>query len=98
MGILKKSRTKGSWTPETNSAKRSPTLQRMKMHAAHGVKQKKAVDAEKIQHLPPLLPRESLVQQHKDLRYVEQYVFQVQLFLVVFLHLEQVVKLEIELQ
>lgn len=47
--------------------------------------------------LPALLAREALVQQREHFGHVELHVFQVQLLLSVFLHLEQVVELEIEL-
>ena len=47
--------------------------------------------------LPPLLPREPLVKQREDLGDVELHVLQVQIVLVVLLHLEQVVEFEVEL-
>lgn len=48
--------------------------------------------------LPPLLPGKPFVQQYKDFRHVELDVFQVQVFLIVLLHLEQVVELEVQLK
>jgi hypothetical protein len=48
--------------------------------------------------LPALFARKPLVQQHKHLANVELHVLEIQIFLVIFLHLEQVVELEIELQ
>lgn len=47
---------------------------------------------------PPLLPSKSLVEQCKNFGNIELNVFQVQFVLVVLLHLEQVVKLEVEFQ
>jgi len=47
--------------------------------------------------LPSLLAREALVEQREDLRYIELDVFEIKVFLAVFLHLEKVVELEIEL-
>lgn len=47
---------------------------------------------------PAFLPREALVEQGQDLRHVELHVFQIQVFLIVLLHLEQVVEFEIKLQ
>lgn len=48
--------------------------------------------------LPSLLPSKSLVEQGKNLGNIELNVFQVQFVLVVLLHLEQVVELEVEFQ
>lgn len=48
--------------------------------------------------LPPLLPCEPLVQQRKHFRDVELDVLQVKVFLVVLLHLEQVVQFEVKLK
>jgi hypothetical protein len=51
-----------------------------------------------INVLPALLPCEPLVQQIEHLRDVELDVLKIQIFLVVLLHFEQIVKLEIELE
>jgi hypothetical protein len=48
--------------------------------------------------LPTFLPRESFVQQRQDFCNVELHIFEIEVVLVVFLHLEQVVKLQIELK
>lgn len=48
--------------------------------------------------LPPLLPGKALVEQRKDLGDVELDIFQVKVVLVVLLHLEQIVELEVELE
>lgn len=48
--------------------------------------------------LPPLLAGESLVEKGEHLGHVELDVFEVELVLVVLLHLEQVVELEVQLQ
>ncbi len=48
--------------------------------------------------LPPFLPRKALVEQCQDLGNVELDVFQIQVVLVVLLHLQEVVELEIELE
>lgn len=48
--------------------------------------------------LPALLAREALVQESQDLRHIELHVFKVQIFLAVFLHLQQIVQLQIEFQ
>lgn len=45
--------------------------------------------------LPSLFACESLVQKCKDFRDVELHVFQIKIILVVFLHLKQVVELEV---
>lgn len=44
-------------------------------------------------NLPSLLTCEPLVEQDQDLGHVELHVLQVQIFLVVFLHLEKIVQL-----
>ena len=49
-----------------------------------------------IDHLPALLPREAFVQQRQDLWHVELDIFQVQVILIVLLHLKQIIKLEIQ--
>lgn len=43
--------------------------------------------------LPPLLPRETFVEQGKNLWYIELDVFEVKFILIVFLHLEEVIEL-----
>lgn len=48
--------------------------------------------------LPPLLPREPLVEQREYLGYVELHVLKIEVVLVVLLHLQQIVKLEIQLE
>ena len=48
--------------------------------------------------LPALLPREALVQEGEHLGDVELDVFQVKIVLVVFLHFQQIVELEIQLE
>jgi hypothetical protein len=45
--------------------------------------------------LPSLLPCEALVKKNQDLRNVELDVFEIKVFLVVLLHLEQIVELQI---
>lgn len=47
---------------------------------------------------PSLLPSKPLVEQCKDLGDIKLNVFQVQFVLVIFLHLKQIVKLEIEFE
>jgi hypothetical protein len=62
---------------------------------------KNAHDAERrvaIYYLPPFLPGESLIQKGKNFRHVELDIFEVQLFLSIFLHFQKIVELEIELQ
>lgn len=49
-------------------------------------------------NLPPLLPSKSLVEQCKDFRDVELDVFEIQLVLVILLHLKQIIELEVELE
>ncbi len=48
--------------------------------------------------LPPLLPRKPLVKQRQHLGHVELHVLEVEVVLVVLLHLEQVVQLEVQLE
>lgn len=48
--------------------------------------------------LPSLLSCESFVQKREHLGHIELHILQVEIFLVVFLHLQQVVKLEVELE
>lgn len=48
--------------------------------------------------LPPLFPRKSLVQEGEDFWYVELDILQIKFLLAVFLHLEQVIELEVKLQ
>lgn len=48
--------------------------------------------------LPSLLPGKTLVEKGQDFGHVELDVFEVEFVLVVFLHLEQVVKFEVQLQ
>jgi hypothetical protein len=48
--------------------------------------------------LPAFLPGKALVEQSQDFRDVELHVFQVEVFLVIFLHLQQIVKLQIQFQ
>jgi hypothetical protein len=48
--------------------------------------------------LPPLLSREAFVEQSEDFWDVELDIFQVQVFLVVLLHLEEIVEFEIKLE
>jgi hypothetical protein len=47
---------------------------------------------------PASLPREALVEQCEDFRHIELHVLQVQILLAFFLHLEQIVQLQIQLQ
>ena len=51
-----------------------------------------------IDRLPALLPSEALVEQSQDLGNVELDVFQVKFVLVILLHLEQVIQLQIQLK
>lgn len=48
--------------------------------------------------LPAFLPGEPLVEKGEHLRHVELNILQVQLFLIVLLHLQEIVKLKIEFQ
>lgn len=48
--------------------------------------------------LPPLLPGESLVEKRKDLGDVELDILQIQVILVVLLHFQKVIELEVELK
>lgn len=48
--------------------------------------------------LPTLLSRKTSVEQPQYFRNVELDVFEIEIFLVVFLHLEQVVQLQIQFQ
>ena len=48
--------------------------------------------------LPSFLPGKSLVQQCQDLGYIELHVFEIEVFLIVFLHLQQVIELQIEFE
>jgi hypothetical protein len=50
------------------------------------------------EHLSALLSGKPLVQQRQHLGHVELDVFQVEIFLVVLLHLQQIVQFEIQLQ
>lgn len=47
---------------------------------------------------PAPLSREALVQQREDFRHIELDVLQIQVFLALLLHLEQVVELQVQLQ
>lgn len=49
-------------------------------------------------NLPPLLPSKSLVEQCKDFGDVELDVFEIQLVLVIFLHLKQIIELEVQFE
>jgi hypothetical protein len=51
-----------------------------------------------VRSSPASLSRETLVEQRKDFRHVELNVLQVQVFLALLLHLQQVVELQIQLQ
>ena len=51
-----------------------------------------------IRQSPPLFPRESLVEQCQDLGDVELHILKIQGFLIILLHLQKVVELQIELQ
>jgi hypothetical protein len=48
--------------------------------------------------LPSLLPREALIQQHQHLTDIKLDILEIQILLVVFLHLQQIIKLEIKLE
>jgi len=52
----------------------------------------------KCHSLPPLLPGKAFVEESQDLRDVELDVFKVEIILVVLLHFQKVIKLEIKLQ
>jgi hypothetical protein len=54
--------------------------------------------AGQVAHLPSLLPCKTLVQESQDLRHIELHIFEIQVLLVVFLHLQEIVELEIQLQ
>jgi hypothetical protein len=45
-----------------------------------------------------LLPSKSLVEQGQDLRHIELHIFEVQVILTVFLHFQEIIKLEIKLE
>lgn len=47
--------------------------------------------------LPPLLSCESLIKENENLWYVELDVLEVQFFLAVFLHFQQIIELEVKL-
>lgn len=47
-------------------------------------------------NLPALLPSKSLIEQCKDFGDVKLNVFEIQLVLVIFLHLKQIIELEVE--
>jgi hypothetical protein len=49
-------------------------------------------------NLPPLLPSKSLVEQRKDFGDVKLNVFEIQLVLVILLHLKQIIELEVEFE
>ncbi len=49
-------------------------------------------------HLPPFFPCKPLIEQRKDLGNVEMDIFQIQGLLVILLHFQQIVKLEIQLE
>lgn len=49
-------------------------------------------------HLPPLLSCKSFVEERKHLGHIELDVLQIKVFEVVFLHLQEIVKLEIKLE
>ena len=51
-----------------------------------------------IDHLPALLASETLIQQSQHLRHVELDVFEVEIVLVILLHLQQIIQLEIQLK
>lgn len=51
-----------------------------------------------VARLPTLLSCESLVQEGKDLGDVELDILQIQIILIVLLHLEQIVQLEVKLK
>lgn len=51
-----------------------------------------------MSRLPPLLAGKALVEQREHLGNVELDVFQVEVVLAVFLHLEEVVQLEVEFE
>lgn len=53
------------------------------------------MSSRRVSALPALLPGKALVQQREDLGHVEQDVLEVEGFLVVLLHFEQVVELKI---
>lgn len=48
--------------------------------------------------LPPLLSGKALIQEREDLGHIELDVFKVKLVLAIFLHLKQIVKLEVKFQ
>lgn len=48
--------------------------------------------------LPALLSRKALVEQGQDFRNIELHIFKVKVFLIVFLHLQEIVKLQVEFQ
>lgn len=49
-------------------------------------------------NLPSLLPCKSLVEEDQDFGHVELYVLEVEIFLVVLLHLQKIVQLQIKLE
>jgi hypothetical protein len=51
-----------------------------------------------IDHLPALLASEALIQQCQHLWYVELDVFEIKIILVIFLHFEQIIQLEVQLK
>ena len=48
--------------------------------------------------LPAFLPCKSLVEKCKHLRHVKLDILEIQILLIILLHLEQIVKFEVELQ
>jgi hypothetical protein len=49
-------------------------------------------------HLPASLPCKLLVEMNEQLRHIELHVLEIEIFLAVFLHLEQVVELQVKFQ
>jgi hypothetical protein len=46
--------------------------------------------------LPPFLSREAFIQKSQNLWYIELDVFEIKIFLVILLHLEQIIELQVK--
>lgn len=58
----------------------------------------RAAGTRQVERSPSFLSRKSLVEQSQDLGHVELYIFEVESFLIIFLHLQKIVQFEVKLE
>jgi hypothetical protein len=65
---------------------------------SHSVRALTSSRRQRVVFLPALLARETLIQESKHLGNIELNVLEIELVLVVFLHLEEIIKLKIKFE